>query len=139
MATKTYPALKMFSHEAYGRRLTAIELRSTTGQNRYTNNTIYNTFENNDKDTNNDTVTMTVTVPQAVAATMTSSSFGTSPSTNFACNAEIASAINQLLANQTAIMSQMAAMSFAPVTTQATRGASNTFSVLPFQRLAIPL
>jgi hypothetical protein len=36
-------------------------------------------------------------------------------------------------------MSQMVVMSFMPETTQATRGASNTFSVPPFQQLAIPL
>jgi hypothetical protein len=129
----------MFFHEAYGRHLTAIELRSMTGQNRYTNNTIYNAFETNDKDTDNNTVTTTVTVPQAAAATRTSSSFGSSTSTNFAGNAEITAAINQLLANQTAIMSQMAAMSFVPATTQATCGASNTFAVPPIQQLAIPL
>ncbi len=139
MATKMYPALKTFFHEVYGRCLTAIELHSTTGQNGYTNNTIYNAFKNNDKDTNNDTVTTTVMVPQAVAATTTSSSFGTSPSTNFAGNAEIAAAINQLSSNQMAIMSQMATMSFALATIQATRRASSTFLVLPFQQLAIPL
>ena len=32
MATKIYPALKTFFQEAYGRRLTAMELRATTGQ-----------------------------------------------------------------------------------------------------------
>jgi hypothetical protein len=139
MAIKTYPALKTFFYEAYGRHLMGIELRGTTGQNGYTNNTIYNAFENNDNNTNNDTVTTTVTVPQAAVATTTSSSFGTSPSTNFAGNAEITAVINQLLANQTAIMSLMAMMSFAPATTQATRGVSNTFLVPPFQQLAIPL
>jgi hypothetical protein len=55
------------------------------------------------------------------------------------CWLEIAAAINQLSANQTAIMSQMAAMSFAPATTQATRGVSNTFQKTPIQQLAMPL
>jgi hypothetical protein len=126
-ATKTYPSLKTFFHEVYGHHLTAVELHSMTGQNGDTNNTIYNAFETNNKDTNDDTITTTVTVPQTVAvATTTSSSFGTSPSTKFAGNAEVAAAINQLLANQMAIMSQMAAMSFTPATTQATHGTSNT-------------
>ena len=39
-ATKTNPALKTFFQEAYGWRLTAIELCSTTGHNGYTNNTL---------------------------------------------------------------------------------------------------
>jgi hypothetical protein len=37
---KTYPSLKMFIHAAYGRRLTALALRSTSGQNGYANQTI---------------------------------------------------------------------------------------------------
>jgi hypothetical protein len=137
MAIKTYPALKTFFQEAYGRHLMAIKLRSTTGQNGYTNNNIYNAFKKNDNDTNNKSVTTSATVPQAAAEA--TSSLGTSPCTNFAGNAEIAAAINQLSANQTAIMSQMATMSFAPGTTQATRGASNTFQVMPIQQLASPL
>ncbi len=137
MATKMYPALKTFFQEAYGCCLTAIKLRSMTGQNGYTNNNTYNAFETNNNNTNDDTITKSAMVPQTAAEA--TSSLGTSPCTNFAGNAEIAAAINQLSANQTAIMSQMAAMSFAPATTQATRGASNTFQVTPIQQLAIPL
>jgi hypothetical protein len=70
---------------------------------------------------------------------MATSLLGTSPSTNFAGNTEITAAINQLSANQMAIMSQIAAMSLALATTQATRGASNTFQVLPIQQLAIQM
>ncbi len=107
---------------AYGRRLTAIELRNTTGQNGYTNN-IYNAFTNGDEDTENDTdttiVTVTPPVPQAAATvTVAASLLGTA--TGSANNAELTAAINQLLANQMAIMSQMAAMSFTPATTHDT-------------------
>jgi hypothetical protein len=49
-------------------------------------------------------------------------------------NADIAAAISQLSANQTAIMTQMAAMSFAPASKQqATRRLSKTFQVPPIQ------
>jgi hypothetical protein len=139
MAVKTYPALKTFFQEAYGRCLTGIELRNTTGQNGYTNNTIYNAFKTTDNDTDDNTIATSGTVPQtAAAATSASSSLGTAPGTNFTGTAEIAAAINQLLANQAAIMAQMAAMSFAPATTQATRRATNTFQVPPIQQVAIP-
>jgi hypothetical protein len=121
-ATKTYPALKTFFQEAYGRRLTAIELCNTMGQNGYTNN-IYNAFANGDEDTDKDTDTTIVTVPLmvpqgAVTVTVAASSLGTA--TGSAINVELAAAINQLSANQTAIMSQMAAMSFTLATTHDT-------------------
>ncbi len=137
-ATKMYPALKTFFQEAYGHRLTAIELRTTAGQHGYTNNTIYNAFETADDDTNDDTVNTPVLVPQTTAAaTTTGGSLGTTPS---AINAEIAAAISQLSANQLAIMSQMAAMSFVPANTSITRRASKTFNVpAPIQQLANPL
>jgi hypothetical protein len=132
-AAKTYPALKMFFHEAYGRRLTAIELHTTTGQTGYTNNTIYNTFEATDEDTDDNTVDTINTVPPTAAAATTTavSTLHTAPST---MNADIAAAISQLSANQTAIMTQMAAMSFAPASKQqATRRLSKTFQVPPIQ------
>ncbi len=136
--TKTYPALKTFFQEAYGRSLTAIKLCTTAGQHGYTNNTIYNAFEAADDDTNDDTLNTAVLVPQmAAAATTTGSSLGTAPS---AINAEIAAAISQLSANQSAIMSQMAAMSFVLANTLITCRASRTFNVpAPIQQLAIPL
>ncbi len=128
----------MFFQEAYGRRLMAIKLHTTVGQHGYTNNTIYNAFETADDDTNDNTVNTSVSVPQmAAAATTTGSSLGTTPS---AINVEIAAAISQLLANQSAIMSQMAVMSFVPANTSITRRASRTFNVpAPIQQLAIPL
>jgi hypothetical protein len=136
-AAKTYPALKTIFHEAYGCRLTAVELCTTTGQTGYTNNTIYNAFEATNEDTDDDTVDTIITVPPtAAAATTAVSTLNTVPST---MNADIAAAISQLSANQTAIMTQKAAMSFAPASKkQATCRPSNTFQVPPIQQVAIP-
>ncbi|KAL3823120.1 hypothetical protein ACHAXA_006450 [Cyclostephanos tholiformis] len=112
-AVKTYPALKTFFHEAYGRRLTAIELRSTTGQNGYTNNTIYNAFEIDDDSDDETVMTVPPITPVAASAvsTMASTVHSSMPAS---VSADIAAAINQLSANQSAIMTQMAALSFAP-------------------------
>jgi hypothetical protein len=77
-----------------------------------------------------------VTVPQAAAtATMAGSLLGMTPGSTV--NAEIAAAISQLSANQMAIMLQMAAMSFAPATTQDTRRTQLMFQVPPIQQLEI--
>ena len=79
-----------------------------------------------------------VTVPQAAATANTAgSSLGTTPGSTV--NAEIAAAISQLSANQMAIMSQMAAMSFTPATAQDTRRTQHMFQVPPIQQLAIPV
>jgi hypothetical protein len=119
---KSYPTLKTFIHAAYGHRLTALALCSTSGQNGYTNQTMYNLLEDgNDDDTDDDTVT-TITQTSAVATE------GATPSGGTANSAAVATAINQLSANQTAIMSQMAsataqmaALSIIPPQAQNTR------------------
>jgi hypothetical protein len=112
-ATKTYPALNTFFHEAYGQRLTAMALHSTSGQNGYVTQTIYNLLQGDDN-TNEDTVT---TITQTAAATTTT---GTAPTARPAINADINTAINQLLANKTAIMLQMASILFAQAPAQHT-------------------
>ncbi len=102
---QTHPALKTFIHKAYGHRLMAMALHSTSGQNRYTNQTIYNVMEAGlDNDTDGNTVT---TITQAAALTTTAGD--ATPSGITAISNEVAAAINQLAANQLAIMSQMAA------------------------------
>jgi hypothetical protein len=102
---KSYPTLKTLIHAAYGRHLTGLALCSTSGQNGYANQTIYNVLEEgNEEDTNIDTVT---TIMQTAA--LTTAMGGTTPSGRIAISAEVAAAINQLSTNQTAIMSQMAA------------------------------
>ncbi len=99
---KSYPTLKTFVHAAYSRRLTALALCSTSGQNRYANQTIYNVLEEEDTDNN-----MVTTITQTAALTTTTG--GTTPFGGTAISAKVAAAINQLLTNQTAIISQMAA------------------------------
>jgi hypothetical protein len=65
-------------------------------------------------DTNDDTVTMITPITDIAGMTATTASrMGTvQPSMMSTVNAKIAAAINQLSANQTAIMTQMAALSF---------------------------
>jgi hypothetical protein len=88
-ATKTYPSLKTFFHEACGQRLTAMALRITSGQNGYANQNMHNVLEGNN-DTDKDTVT---TIMQTAAATTTT---GTTPQVRPAVNADITTAITQL-------------------------------------------
>ncbi len=143
MANKTYPALKTFSSKAYGRHLTALELCSMSGQNGYASQTIYNVLEDN-YNTDDDTVTtITQTAAVTAASTMTTAA-GTSGITSNAysstINADIAAVFNQLLANQTTIMTQMVALSFVQEPAQHTRWfvARDAFQVPPIQQLAIP-
>jgi hypothetical protein len=66
---------------------------------------------------------------------------GTTPTVGPAVNAEITAAINQLLANQTAIMLQMVAMWFAQAPTHYTCQyvLHNMFQVPPIQQVAKPM
>ncbi len=100
----------MFIHKAYSRRLTAMALCSTSSQNGYAHQKIYNVLEAGiNEDTNNNMVTTNMQTAALTAATGI-----TTPSSKTAISAKVAAAINQLSANQTVIMSQMAAMSFIP-------------------------
>jgi hypothetical protein len=85
--------------------------------------------------TNDDTVT---TITQTAAATTTTS---TTPIGNQAVYAEIAAAINQIVANQIAIMLQMTALSISLAPAQQTHWfvACNVFQVPPIQQVAIPM
>jgi hypothetical protein len=139
---KSYLTLKTFIHVAYGCRLTALALRSTSSQNGYANQTMYNVMEDgNDDDTDDDMVT---TITQTNGGAIG----GTTPSGGTANSATVAAAINQLSANQTAIMSQMAAataqmaaLSVVPPLAQNTRAyvPRNQFYVLPIQQHQQPL
>jgi hypothetical protein len=60
-----YPALKTFFHEAYGQCLTAMALCSTSGQNGYATQNMYNVLEGN----NNTDEDMVTTITQTAAAT----------------------------------------------------------------------
>ncbi len=139
---KTYPALKTFIHAAYGRCLTALAICSTSSQNGYANQMIYNVMEEGiDDDTDNNTVT---TITQM--AELTTATGGTTPSEGTAISAEVAAANNLLSANQAAIMSQMAAataqmaaLSVVPPPTQNTRAYAprKQFYVPPIQQVAV--
>ena len=139
MAIKTYQTLKTFIHKAYGHTLTAIKLQNTSGQNGYgRDQNIYNILDGA-KDTDNDM--MTTVTQAAAAAAITDSTFGLAQvDRSIIISDEITAAIKQLLANQTAMMSQMAAMSFMPAPTQHTGRfvACKPFQVSPIQQLAIP-
>jgi hypothetical protein len=139
---KSYPTLKTFIHAAYGRRLTVLALCSTSVQNRYANQMMCKVLEDgDDDDTNDDTVT---TITQTDAGT----TGGTTPSGGTVNSAGVAAAINQLSANQTAIMSQMAAataqmaaLSVVPPPAQNTRAYAprNQFYVPPIQQVSVPM
>jgi hypothetical protein len=92
---KTYPAIKTFIHKAYSCHLMAIAFCSTSGQNVYAYQTIYNVLEAGiDEDTNDDTVT---TIMQTAALTALTGI--TTPSSKTSISAKVAAAINQLSAN----------------------------------------
>ena len=135
---KSWATLKTFIQEAYSRRLTPLSLRSTSGQNGYANHNMYNVFDVlDDYNPNNDMVTTIapVTSVAATAATM-NSTLGMAPSAMPSVNAEIAAAINQLSANQSAIMSHMAALSSTPAPANPTTRCT-TAVVPPIQQLAV--
>jgi hypothetical protein len=112
-------------------------LCSTSGQNGYSNQTMYIVFaKENEKESDDDTVT---TITQTAALTTTPSSTGTAKGT--AVSAKVATAINQLPANQTTMMAQMAAMMLAPNLALHTRTCvpRETFHVPPIQQVAVPM
>ncbi len=114
---KMYPALKTFIHEAYTHCLMAMQLRKTAGLQGYApnnNQNMYNVFGdgyNTDSGTKGTVGTPPAPITQTAAITTGSTLGNTYRATN---PLEISNAIKQLAANQTAIMNQMAAMSFNP-------------------------
>ncbi len=142
MATKTYLALKTFIHEAYGWRLTVIELRNTSRQNIYgLEQNIYNILDSANNTDNNTvtTVTQVATMAENTAITLNTADTVQTNASNI-IPPEIAAAINYLLSNQTAMMSWMAVLAFTPAPTQTTHRyvARKPFQVPPIQQLAIP-
>jgi hypothetical protein len=120
---KTYPAPKIFIVAVYTRRIMAQQLRNTAGQQGYvpTSHNMYNMFA--DKD-NADTA---ATATTNIAVLMTGSSItATIPKL-------VANAINQLSANQTAFMDQMAAMSYANIPPLKTNSTNHQSRNSPFQ------
>ena len=132
MPNKTYPILKTFAHQAYTNRLKSIQLLNTAGQQGYVqnpNNNMYNVFGEGDNKVMDDNTTIT----QAATAAMTGSTSGgatNAATSNATIPSEVSAAINQLAANQTAMMNQMAAMQFSPPTPDATPAKDKSMSHL---------
>ncbi len=137
---KTYPSLKTFIHEAYTRCLTALQLRNTTGLKGYVpnkNQNMYNVLNegyNTNSGTKGTGATQTAPITQTAAMT-TGSTLGNTYGATIP--SEISNAINQLTANQTIIMTQMAAMSLNPPPPPQTQAAAN-YNIPPIQQLNIP-
>ena len=94
----------------------------------------YNVLEDRvDEETDNNAVT---TITQTAALMAASSS--TDPTSGTEVSVKVAVAINQLVSNQSALMAQMAALSFAPPPAQHTRMfvPCELFSVLLIQQVA---
>jgi hypothetical protein len=114
---KKYPDLKTFIHKAYTHRLTVMQLRNTAGLQGYSPNNNQNMCNvlgdgyNTDSGTKGTVATPTAPITQTAAMTIGSMLGNTYGAT---IPSEISNVINQLAANQTAIMTQMAAMSFNP-------------------------
>ncbi len=137
---KTYPALKMLIHKAYTRRLMAMQLRNTTGLQGYApnkNQNMYNVLgDGYDTDSGTEGTVATLPAPITQTAEMTTGSMmGNTYGTTIP--SEISNAINQLAANQTAIMNQLAAMSFNHPPPPQTQAAAK-YHVPPIQQLNIP-
>ena len=75
-------------------------LRSTSGQNKYSNQTMYNLFAKENENESDDNTVMTIRQTAALMAAPSS----TSTTKSTAISAKVAAAINQLLANQTTMM-----------------------------------
>jgi hypothetical protein len=135
-AVKTYPILKTFIHEAYSRHLTAMQLRNTAGQQGYVNQNIYNILDIDGKEDTDDKTTIMV---PAVVAAMTPA--GLPRRSTFAATtasmitADVMAAINQLSANQAAIMQHIAAMNISPPQARA----AQAFNVPPIHSVSIPI
>jgi hypothetical protein len=103
MPVKSYPILKTFIHEAYSRCLTSIQLRNTAGQQGYIQQNIYSILDKGKED--NDTNDANTIITQTAAAAATRSMLGnTYANTTSTIPTEVTVVINQLSANQTAIM-----------------------------------
>jgi hypothetical protein len=143
ITTKTYPALKTFIHEAYTRRLTALQLRNTIGTQGYAphnNQNMYNILDEEGFESNSGTegtVTTKTAPPITQTAAMTTESTLTTTYGGGTIPSEITNAINQLSANQQTMMTQMAVMSFNNAPALPPQAATN-FHVPPIQQLNIP-
>jgi hypothetical protein len=110
-----YPILKTFIHEAYSRRLMAMQLRNTVGQQGYVNQNICNILDINSKeDTNNNTNVTVLVVAAAMMPARLPGGNTFAATTASMITADVTAAINQLSVNQTAIVQHIAAMNISP-------------------------
>jgi hypothetical protein len=142
MAVKTYPALKMFIHEAYSCWLNAMELQnmmSTLGYAPSAQN-MYHLLDMGDDNNNATDITVTTQVAALATGTMTASLLGQGtaassvhPGLLAAINQSIAPAFNQVVQNQSVLQSQIALTLLArPPPVQA----PPAFMVPPIQQVA---
>jgi hypothetical protein len=116
---KTYPALKTFFHEAYNRRLNAIDLQNTSGALEYAPaQNMYNVLEyGNDDDSTTDGSMITAVQPPGLSTEAASSLGGGQSMANSAVqlmaaiNQSIAPVFNQVVQNQATLQQQIAALS----------------------------
>ncbi len=109
VAIETWPALKTFVHGMNSQLLISVQLHDMSGLREYTlTQNMYATLTNRFMDTNNDSTTMTVM--QTVAAATTDSTLGSTYNAT-QIPSEVVTTTNQLSANQTTLLHQMAAMS----------------------------
>jgi hypothetical protein len=106
---KTYSTLKTFIAVAYTRCILAQQIHNTTGQQGYVplSYNMYNVFTEEDKTDTMDTTTMNIAA-LTMGSTITRAQIATIPES-------VTNAINQLSANQTALMNKMAALLYTNV------------------------
>ena len=139
---KTYPALKNFFHEAYNRRLNAINLQNTSGGMGYAPaQNMYNVLDygNDDDSTADGSMVMAVQPPGATTVTASTLGNATSMASGAAhlgliaaINQSIAPAFYQVVQNQSILQQQLAALSIAPPPPP-------TFAPHPVQQVAFPM
>ena len=136
MAVKSYPLLKTFIHEAYARRLTSIQMCNTARGQSYIQQNMYNILDIDGADDTNEDSTVTVPGVERAATPGSNTAGSIYAATNASTiTAEVTPAINQLAANQTHILQQMAAMSVAAPPPAV---AALAFDIPPIANVAIP-
>jgi hypothetical protein len=120
---KIYPALKTFIAAAYTRHILGQQLHNTAGKQGYTptSHNMYKVFVNEDNTDTTATTTMNI-VALATGSTITAAILDS-----------VANTINQLSANQTVLMNQMAAMLYANVPPLQPYNTNHQSNNAPFQ------
>ncbi len=145
MALKTYPAFKTFFHEAYNRKLNALDLQTTLSALGYApTHNMYNVLgiEDDDSDMVGSTATHYAAAATGVATTAsitlgdTFAASGIHPGLIAAINQSIAPAFNQVVQNQNVLQHQIAVMS---LTQTPPLQAPPAYVQPPIQQVAFPM